>query len=214
MTQTRTTAAVRAAAVLLLCAVALVAAESSPPAAAVSPSALTALSPPAVGYQSPLAGALRVTRGFDPPARRWLAGHRGVDLAAADGVVVHAAGPGRVRFAGPVAGRPVVSIDHPDGLRTTYEPVRPVVAAGDRVAAGDPIGVLEPTHAGCPVAACLHWGLRLGTLYVDPLSLLGLGAVRLLPETGPPVSYPQSAVVHTVSLAGLARARWAATVPA
>jgi hypothetical protein len=32
------------------------------------------------------------------------------------------------------------------------------------------------------VAACLHWGLRSGALYLDPLILLGLGPVRLLPD--------------------------------
>ena len=54
---------------------------------------------------------------------------------------------------------------------------------------GDPLGVLDPGHRGCPVAACLHWGLRrpsttgaAGALeYLDPLLLLGLGRVRLLP---------------------------------
>lgn len=137
---------------------------------------------PGQGYRFPLPAQPRVTRPFDPPARRWLPGHRGVDLAAPDGAVVRAAGAGVVRFAGEVAGRPVVSIDHADGLRTTYEPVSPTVAAGDRVSAGDPIGVLLPTHAGCPVAACLHWGLRSGALYLDPLILLGLGPVRLLPD--------------------------------
>ena len=58
-------------------------------------------------------------------------------LAAGDGVVV---------FAGMVAGRPVVSIDHPGGLRTTYEPVDPSVAAGQRVARGSPIGTLLAGH--------------------------------------------------------------------
>jgi len=31
------------------------------------------------------------------------------------------------------------------------------------------------------VAACLHWGLLQGDVYLDPLALLGLGRVRLLP---------------------------------
>jgi murein DD-endopeptidase MepM/ murein hydrolase activator NlpD len=133
-------------------------------------------------YQWPLAGTPDVTRRFDPPAQRWLPGHRGVDLAGAPGAVVVAAGPGTVYFAGTVAGRGVVSVAHPDGLRTTYQPVTPVVSAGDPVAASDPIGVLDPGHAGCPVAACLHWGLRQGDDYLDPLALLGLGRIRLLPR--------------------------------
>lgn len=179
MTRKRPAAAARAAVVLLLSSLPLVAA--APPSPAGEPPVAGA--PTAVvAYQSPLAGGLRVARGFDPPLRRWLPGHRGVDLAADQGAVVYAAGPGVVRFAGPVAGRPVVSIDHPNGLRTTYEPVQPLVVVGDRVAAGDQIGVLLPSHPGCPVSACLHWGLRRGTFYLDPLSLLGLGQVRLLPD--------------------------------
>jgi murein DD-endopeptidase MepM/ murein hydrolase activator NlpD len=87
-----------------------------------------------------------------------------------------------VRFAGPVAGRSVVSIDHAGGLRTTYEPLAPLVSAGDVVRAGDPIGLLVTGHPGCPARACLHWGLRAGDGYLDPLALLGLGRARLLPR--------------------------------
>jgi murein DD-endopeptidase MepM/ murein hydrolase activator NlpD len=136
---------------------------------------------PGGGFRWPLDGAPRVVRPFDPPAQPWLAGHRGVDLAATPGATVRAAGAGQVRFAGRIAGRPVVSVDHADGLRTTYEPVEPGVRAGDRVSAGSPIGQLAGVHPGCTVAGCLHWGLRRGDVYLDPLSLLGLGQVRLLP---------------------------------
>jgi murein DD-endopeptidase MepM/ murein hydrolase activator NlpD len=75
----------------------------------------------------------------------------------------------------------VVSVLHANGLRTTYEPVQPSVVIGARVAAGSRLGVLVAGHPGCPVAACLHWGLRRGGDYLDPLILLGLGRVRLLP---------------------------------
>jgi hypothetical protein len=71
-----------------------------------------------------------MVRRFDPPPRPWLPGHRGVDLAADPGAPVYAAGPGVVRFAGEVAGRGVVSVDHAGGLRTTYEPVTPAVTEG------------------------------------------------------------------------------------
>jgi murein DD-endopeptidase MepM/ murein hydrolase activator NlpD len=132
----------------------------------------------------PLDGAPTVVRRFDPPPRPWLPGHRGVDLAAEPGAVVRAAGPGVVHFAGMVAGRPVVSIDHAGGLRTTYEPVPPSVHSGQQVERGDPIGALLAGHPECAAAACLHWGLRLGELYLDPLSLLGRARVRLLPLSG------------------------------
>lgn len=131
-------------------------------------------------FLMPVPGA-QVVRRFDPPPEPWLAGHRGVDLAAPVDAVVRAAGAGVVMFSGQVAGRGVVSVAHPGGLRTTYEPVLSERRVGDVVAAGAEIGRLTAGHAGCPVAACLHWGLRRGPDYLDPLSLLGLGRVRLLP---------------------------------
>jgi murein DD-endopeptidase MepM/ murein hydrolase activator NlpD len=111
-----------------------------------------------------------------------LPGHRGVDIEAAEGSLVHAATGGVVWFAGIVASRPLVSIAHPNGTRTTYEPVRPLVSPGDAVAAGDVIGALLAGHAGCE-NACLHWGLRQGDIYLDPLSLFGLARIRLLPPS-------------------------------
>ena len=125
--------------------------------------------------------ALTVTRPFDVLPSRYSAGHRGVDLAAAPGSPVLAAGGGVVAFAGMVAGRPVVGVDHPGGLRTTYEPVDPSVGAGQAVARGSPLGTLLPGHAGCPASACLHWGLRRGEDHLDPLALLAPPRVRLLP---------------------------------
>ncbi len=137
--------------------------------------------PAAAQWMAPLPGP-SATRPFEAPASPYGPGHRGVDLAAPPGAVVVAAGDGVVVFAGAVAGRPVVSIDHPDGLRTTYEPVDPSVAAGQVVTRGSPIGTLLAGHAGCPAAACLHWGLRRGEVYLDPLLLLAPPRVRLLPR--------------------------------
>ncbi|MDT4992540.1 MAG: hypothetical protein QOH97_2432 [Actinoplanes sp.] len=136
--------------------------------------------PPATPYVWPLA-APHVVRPFDPPPQPWLPGHRGVDLAGAGAQEVRAAGAGTVTFAGDLAGRGVITITHADGLRTTYEPVTPAVPVGRRVVAGQPIGALVPGHPGCPSATCLHWGLRQGDAYLDPLALLGRGPVRLLP---------------------------------
>ncbi len=123
----------------------------------------------------------QVVRRFDLPSEPWLPGHRGVDLAAPPGAEVHATGAGTVTFAGLVASRGVVSVTHPGGLRSTYEPVTATVRTGDVVSAGQSLGELEAGHPGCPAAACLHWGLRRGEQYLDPLALLGLGRVRLLP---------------------------------
>lgn len=121
----------------------------------------------------PLGGSPRVLRPFVPPAHRYGAGHRGVDLAARPGEPVLAALDGRVAFAGQVAGRGVVSVDSA-GLRTTYEPVSAQVTAGQPVRTGEPLGVLG-TGGHC-TGRCLHWGLREGSRYRDPLLLLRRGS--------------------------------------
>jgi murein DD-endopeptidase MepM/ murein hydrolase activator NlpD len=141
----------------------------------------SAATPVTAHWTPPMHGALTVTRAFETLPHRFAAGHRGTDLQGMPWGPVLAAGDGMVVFAGMVAGRPVVSIDHPGGLRTTYEPVDPSVAAGQAVVRGSPIGTLATGHAGCPVQACLHWGLRRGETYLDPMSLLRPTRVRLLP---------------------------------
>src|SRR5690606_27127396 len=132
-------------------------------------------------WEAPAGPVDAVTR-FSPPPWPWMPGHRGVDLAAQAGRPVVAAGPGTVVFAGELAGRGVVSIDHPGGLRTTHEPVVPIVARDEAVTAGQAIGHLATGHASCPEAACLHLGLKRGAAYLDPLLLFGSGQVRLLPR--------------------------------
>jgi murein DD-endopeptidase MepM/ murein hydrolase activator NlpD len=86
-----------------------------------------------------------------------------VDLPGSPGQPVYAAGAATVVFAGALAGRPVVSLAHPGGLRTSYERVRAAVRAGQRVTAETVIGELEAGHAGCRAVACLHWGAMLGS---------------------------------------------------
>lgn len=141
---------------------------------------------PGAGYAWPLLPAPVVRTPFRAPAHAFGPGHRGVDLVGTPGQAVLAARGGTVVFAGSVAGRPLVSVQHDDGLRTTYEPVTPAVAAGVVVAAGAVLGTLEPGHAGCPDAACLHWGVRRDrTDYLDPLVLLRPPRVRLLPVPDP-----------------------------
>lgn len=162
-----------------------------------------------VQWQWPLAPAPHVVRGFSPPALPWGAGHRGVDLAARPGQPVYAAGAGRISYAGRLAGRGVVAITH-GALRTTYLPVRPGVRVGGRVTLGARIGTVEngPFHCSSP---CLHWGLRRGTVYLDPLSLVR-PRVRLLPywhpseQRAPEASSASAEPPHQVSLRGAAAA--------
>ncbi|MGA9872038.1 MAG: peptidoglycan DD-metalloendopeptidase family protein [Rhodococcus sp. (in: high G+C Gram-positive bacteria)] len=149
------------------------------------PAAPSAARPSETGamFSWPLEPRPRVVNAFDPPQHDWLPGHRGVDLGGRHGQPVHAAGAGIVVFAGTVAGKPVVSIDHPNGLRTTYEPVVASTRRGDRVRVGDPIGNLDAGHAGCP-DPCLHWGVRRDRVYLDPTALLNTTPIRLKPLGG------------------------------
>jgi murein DD-endopeptidase MepM/ murein hydrolase activator NlpD len=129
----------------------------------------------------PLREAPVVHRGFAPPAVAWSSGHRGVDLVAKPGEAILAVASGTVAFAGSIAGKPVVSIDH-GSVRTTYEPVISKVSVGERVVLGQVIGVLG---IGGHCRGCLHWGLREGKNYLDPLLLLGNrdGRLRLVAES-------------------------------
>lgn len=124
-----------------------------------------------------------VLRAFDPPPEPWAAGHRGVDWESAEDEVV-APGAGTVRFAGPVAGRPVITLAHANGMLSSLEPVTVAEhwSVGDRVEAGELLGTVGPglsegddaggedggedgataaSEAGhCP-QRCVHWGVRI-----------------------------------------------------
>lgn len=140
---------------------------------------------PGASYAWPLLPPPAVLTAFDEPEHPYGRGHRGVDLAGAPGQAVLAAQEGVVVHAGPLAGRGVVSVLHPDGLRTTYEPVAATVAPGAAVGRGSVLGTLAAGHPRCP-GACLHWGVRRDRLvYVDPLVLLRPPHVRLLPVPDP-----------------------------
>lgn len=124
-----------------------------------------------------------VVRVFEPPLGPYGPGHRGADLAGRVGQAVLAVDDGRVSFAGKVAGRGVVVVDH-GRLRSTYEPVLVAVGRGDRVDAGQLVGTLTLAGGHCLPSACLHLGARTGDVYVDPLRYLSVGPVRLLPLDG------------------------------
>lgn len=145
-------------------------------------------------YRSPTAASRpQVIRPFEKPAQRWSTGHRGVDLAVPEhDRRVYAPAPGKVVFSGTVVNRKVLVIAHPDGRRSTFEPMDEALPVGTTVAAGDIIGtVAAPDSAGenserpyrrCSTP-CLYWGVRQGGArgdgsgkdaeYINPMSLLG-----------------------------------------
>ncbi len=135
----------------------------------------------------PVPGAV-VMGDYAPPVDRWDRGHRGIDLRAAPGEVVVASAAGTVSYAGVLAGRGVVVVDH-GTVRTTYEPVDATVRVGDVVGVGVPIGRVG--YGGHCSGSCMHWGLRSGDAYLDPRLLLAL-PIRLMSAdeaVAPPPSY-------------------------
>lgn len=128
----------------------------------------------------PVAPPIVVAAPFRAPATPYAAGHRGIDLATSPGEVVTAPADGVVSFAGMVAGRPVLAIDHGDGVVSSLEPVAAEVGAGDRVVRGQRVGtVAAGGHCG---EACVHLGARVDGDYVSPHRFLGgLPRAVLLP---------------------------------
>ena len=143
-------------------------------------------------YRSPTAESRpRVIRPFEKPAQRWSAGHRGVDLAVPENDRhVYAPAPGKVVFSGTVVNRKVLVIAHPDGRRSTFEPMDEALPVGTTVAAGEVIGTVAVTAGGTSErpyrrcsTVCLYWGVRQGGArgdgsgkdaeYINPMSLLG-----------------------------------------
>lgn len=136
---------------------------------------------PRLWLSPPVDGA--IVAPFEPPVRKWGAGHRGVDFAAAPGTAVRAAAAGTVTFAGPVAGTLAVTIDH-GPFETTYSALSSLtVAEGDAVDRGHWIGATGEAHAG--TGAGLHLGVKADDRYLDPALLLGpldaSAAIHLVP---------------------------------
>jgi hypothetical protein len=131
--------------------------------------AAVAVDGPAPGaWARPVAGA--VSRPFVQPRSHYGAGHRGVDFVAPAGTPVRAANSGVVAFAGNVAGTLHVVVSHAGGLRTSSSFLATIaVHRGDRVTRGAVLGTAGGgvgEHAGV-----LHFGLRVGERYVDPMAL-------------------------------------------
>ncbi len=112
---------------------------------------------------------------FAPPLTRYGPGQVGVHLRAAPGTFVRAAGDGVVTFAGKVAYSQHIVVRHGNGWRTTYSFVASIrVHKGEHVREGEVIGTTGgrgPDHDG----TVLHFGLRIGDSYVDPMQLFGEG---------------------------------------
>lgn len=148
---------------------------------------------PAYGtYAWPVVGP--VIRGFEPPPDPYGPGHRGIDIAVPFGTTIVAAQDGTVAFAGWVGGSQFISIDHRDGVRTTYSWISAVsVRKGEVVSRGQPIGLSGQGDPGS-ITPHLHFGARIGSTYIDPMLLLEPGLV--------------AGLIHLAPLAGQNHAGW------
>jgi murein DD-endopeptidase MepM/ murein hydrolase activator NlpD len=96
--------------------------------------------------------------------------HQGVDYAAPIGTPVHAAGDGRVRYAGPKGGYGnVVEIDHSQGIVTVYGHLSrfaPGVHVGSHVSQGEVIAFVGMT--GLATGPHLHYEYRVDGVFKNP----------------------------------------------
>lgn len=115
---------------------------------------------------------------FDHNAGPYGAGSRGATFAAQPGADISAVGTGTVTFAGAVAGRTWVTVQHPNGLRSTVGELASVeVRRGETVGRG--------TLLGTSVGAVLLT-IRDGDRYLDPEPLLLSGSLRARLVPSPP----------------------------
>jgi Peptidase family M23 len=166
---------------------------------------LAPVSPALAAWTWPLRGEVITSyrNGDDPYAAGQ---HRGIDIAGSVGAPVVAAAPGEVRFAG-VAGSSglTVSVRTDDGFDTSYLHLGAAqVHAGERISAGQRLGVVGTSGVRSAEAPHLHFGVReAGSrhAYRDPLTFLPPAsapapeapAAAPLPEPAPavPVTSPE-----------------------
>jgi murein DD-endopeptidase MepM/ murein hydrolase activator NlpD len=149
-------------------------------------------------YAWPVRG--EVIRSFEAPSSPYGAGHRGIDIAAPFGSPMVAAQDGVVSFAGWVIDGLFISIDHPDGIRSTYSWLSAIgVKTGDHVVRGQLIGNTGHGHPEVPTPH-LHFGARIGTTYIDPMTLLEpgnvVGLIHLAPIRGDRPNAPAFGLNH------------------
>lgn len=131
---------------------------------------------PKSNWDWPLSPKPQVRGAFAPPAKPWLSGHRGVDLQGTEGAAVLAPTTGVITYSGFLVDRGVITLTTPDGLKISFEPVISPLKVGQTVTQGQSLGVLTgKSHCASAqsLALCLHWGVRRGESYLNPLQFVG-----------------------------------------
>ncbi|MEO1815247.1 MAG: tape measure protein [Acetobacterium sp.] len=147
---------------------------------------------------TPLAGDVTSGFGYRPPEETNGIGstyHEGIDIGAAAGTPIGAAGAGTVIFAGWNGGYGnMVEIDHGNGLTSLYAHMESIAASlGQTVSAGQTIGYVGST--GNSTGPHLHFGLYQDGQAIDPGALWGYSSgtmsaragLHLVGENGPEI---------------------------
>ena len=122
---------------------------------------------PTPPYTPPVDGT--IVDHFRPPACRWCPGNRGIDYATQPGDPVRASGAGVVTFAGPIGADLYVTIEHRDGLRTSYAYLATIsVTEGKFVSQGAVVGTAN-LALGAAAGAGRRGHLRLDGARSAPL---------------------------------------------
>ena len=127
--------------------------------------------PAATGWQWPLLGP--ITQRFGESLTQY-GFHQGIDIDGDTGDPVRAARTGTIVVASDRwddCGGLQVHVDHGNGIETWYRHLSRIdIAVGARVGAGAVIGAVGDT--GCSLGSHLHFAIRDGKEFVDPLRYL------------------------------------------
>ena len=137
-------------------------------------------------WNPPLNAPIRLVNQYRQPNSDYSAGHRGVDYLVDQNQAVLAPADGEVWFVRKVFQRNLITLSHPGGLLSEFEPVCSDLVKGQAVLQGQEIGHLcEPDSSytpHCASATCLHFSVRKDGAYLSPLVFIGgLNPSRLLP---------------------------------
>jgi murein DD-endopeptidase MepM/ murein hydrolase activator NlpD len=123
----------------------------------------------------PIVGNYELTAKFNQSGGLWTSGkHTGQDFAAPAGRTVVAAASGMVTFAGS-SGKygNRVEITHANGMVTTYSHLATIaVSRFEVVESGEKVGSVGET--GNTTGPHLHFEVKLGGIFVDPMKYIGV----------------------------------------
>jgi murein DD-endopeptidase MepM/ murein hydrolase activator NlpD len=142
---------------------------------------------PIVIWAPPLELPVSLVNLYRQPNSDYSAGHRGIDYRVSLGDSVLAPADGHIWYSGKVVNRSLISIKHPDGTLSEFEPVCTDLAKGESVFQGQQIGQVcgadEEYLQHCLSESCLHFSIRIQGAYLSPQVFIGgINPSRLLAE--------------------------------